>query len=399
MHRGSTHRRGRSLTAAGFIACAALTVLAAPVAAALRANTIVASPLTLTQGTTKTVDVTVTNIGTGGGGEEIGCVTVQVPGAFDTVDASIASLPTGYSWKASISGASGSSVLVKFQSEKGRLVGGAKQEQAVFQVRVTPTGIGTKTWETIAYNDKNCSGGPFPVLPLTFVIVPDVTPTPDPTPQPTPKPTPKPTPAPTPSPTPDPTPQPTPHPTPTDSPTSRPTAPPTPRPTADPTSTAEPTPTATPRPTSAATDQATPGTTPSSSPDPSVASTPAVTPTPDPPPGASPVPASDAGSGGLGGAGGGQAGGGQPPRPSTLPGGPPAPLRYSVGAADDAPVDLAFAAAGSTLGLTWIVPSLTLAVPGLLLVLVVVIQATAGFVWVPVVRRRIGSFGLRGPRR
>ena len=147
-------------------------------------------------------------------------MTVQVPGAFDTVDASIASLPTGYSWKASISGASGSSVLVKFQSEKGRLVGGAKQEQAVFQVRVTPTGIGTKTWETIAYNDKNCSGGPFPVLPLTFVIVPDVTPTPDPTPQPTPKPTPKPTPSPTPAPTPDPTPQPTPHPTPTDSPTS-----------------------------------------------------------------------------------------------------------------------------------------------------------------------------------
>jgi hypothetical protein len=64
----------------------------------------------------------------------------------------------------------------------------------------------------------------------------------------------------------------------------------------------------------------------------------------------------------------------------------------------DVPVDLAFAAAGSTLGLTWIVPSLTLAVPGLLLVLVVVIQATVGFVWVPVVRRRIGSFGLRGPR-
>ena len=77
----------------------------------------------------------------------------------------------------------------------------------------------------------------------------------------------------------------------------------------------------------------------------------------------------------------------------------PSRLRYAVRPPDDARADLAFAAAGSTLGLTWIVPSLTLAVPGLLLVLVVVIQATTGFLWVPVVRRRIGSFGIRGPQR
>ncbi len=390
MGRGSAAVRGRSLTAAAVIACVGMAVLAAPVAAALRSNTIVANPITLTQGTTKTVDLTVTNIGTGGGGEEIGCVTVQVPGAFDTLDASIASLPTGYSWKASISGASGSSVLVRFQSEKGRLVGGAKQEQGVFQVRVTPTGIGTKTWDTIAYNDKNCSGGPFPGLPMAFVIVPDVTPTPDPTPPPTPKPTPKPTPSPTQAPTP----QPTPHPTPTATPTPRPTPPPTPRPTADPT----PTPTVTPPPTPAATDQQVPGGTDTTTPGPSVAPSPTPVSTPEPRPSHTPASSFGPGVGGLGGTGGGPADGGQRPGSSANPGGPPAALRYAVGPGHDAHVDLAFAGAGSTLGLTWIVPSLALGVPGLLLVLVVVIQAMAGFVWVPVVRRRIGSFGIRGPR-
>ena len=81
---------GRRLAVGTFVAGIGLTILAAPVAAALRANTIVADPLILTQGNTKTVDLTVTNVGSGGGGEEIGCVTVQVPGAFDTLDASIA---------------------------------------------------------------------------------------------------------------------------------------------------------------------------------------------------------------------------------------------------------------------------------------------------------------------
>ena len=111
------------------------------------------------------------------------------------------------------------------------------------------------------------------------------------------------------------------------------------------------------------------------------------------------MPPPGSGTGGPGGAAGGQAGGGTEPGPGGGPGGSPAPLRYAVGPPDEASVDLALAGAGSTLGLTWIVPGLTLAVPGLLLVVVVVIQATAGFLWVPVVRRRIGSFGIRVPRR
>ena len=40
-----------------------------------------------------------------------------------------------------------------------------------------------------------------------------------------------------------------------------------------------------------------------------------------------------------------------------------------------------------------------LAVPGLLLVLAVLAQAVGGVLWLPVIRRRIGSFGVGGRRR
>ncbi|MBA2555984.1 MAG: hypothetical protein H0V12_01335 [Chloroflexi bacterium] len=43
----------------------------------------------------------------------------------------------------------------------------------------------------------------------------------------------------------------------------------------------------------------------------------------------------------------------------------------------------------------WLVPGLLLSVPGLLLVLAVGGQAVGGFLWLPLVRRQIGAFGLR----
>jgi hypothetical protein len=47
-------------------------------------------------------------------------------------------------------------------------------------------------------------------------------------------------------------------------------------------------------------------------------------------------------------------------------------------------------------GFAWAVPGLVLSVPGLLLVLVVIgAQALGAFAWLPVVRRRIGVFGIR----
>jgi hypothetical protein len=72
-------------------------------------------------------------------------------------------LPWGCCWKASISGASGSSVLVKFQRE-GRLA--VQTGQVVFCAR-HPHRDGTKTWDTIAYNDSTAArtflGIPWPL--------------------------------------------------------------------------------------------------------------------------------------------------------------------------------------------------------------------------------------------
>ena len=50
-------------------------------------------------------------------------------------------------------------------------------------------------------------------------------------------------------------------------------------------------------------------------------------------------------------------------------------------------------------GFDWAVPGLVLSVPGLLLVLAVIgAQAMSAFAWLPVVRRRIGAFEVRGHR-
>ena len=46
----------------------------------------------------------------------------------------------------------------------------------------------------------------------------------------------------------------------------------------------------------------------------------------------------------------------------------------------------------------WGVPAIVMSVPGLLIVLIVVAQGLGGAAWLPLVRRRIGGFGLRAPR-
>ena len=47
-------------------------------------------------------------------------------------------------------------------------------------------------------------------------------------------------------------------------------------------------------------------------------------------------------------------------------------------------------------GFAWAVPGLVLSVPGLLIVLIAIAaQAFGAFAWLPVVRRRIGGFGVR----
>ena len=61
-------------------------------------------------------------------------------------------------------------------------------------------------------------------------------------------------------------------------------------------------------------------------------------------------------------------------------------------------MDVSLAAMDGLGTLTWAVPGLVVAVPGLLLVVAVLAQALGGAVWLPVIRRRIGAFGLRRRR-
>jgi len=54
---------------------------------------------------------------------------------------------------------------------------------------------------------------------------------------------------------------------------------------------------------------------------------------------------------------------------------------------------------GTLGGLDWAVPALAMSVPGLLLILAILAQLSAGAVWLPIVRRRLGAFGVGRRRR
>jgi len=205
----------------------------------------------------------------------------------------------------------------------------------------------------------------------------------------------KPTPAPTPVPTPAPTPPPTPTPTRTPLPTLP--LPTLPLPTILPTKPPKPTPTPTPDPTLT----------------PSPAPTPPPTPSPSDTPSPTPEPSNQgAGGAGVGGRGSGRTGGsggtGASPRPTHAPTSQPSAAPASPEPAFSMPGQGARAGdrepdaqpvidTGSVVfsGFEWQVPGLLLSVPGLLLVLVVGLQLAGGLAWLPVVRRRLGSFQLR----
>jgi type VI secretion system secreted protein VgrG len=168
-----------------------------------------------------------------------------------------------------------------------------------------------------------------------------------------------------PAPTPKPTPMPTPKPTPV--PTSAPTLKPTPVPTSAPT--ASPTARATQAPTPAPTHRATPAPTTSAS----AASPPA--PSTPPSPGAL-IPPGTVGS--------------PPPRPPTRPTG----FDIPVG------VEGSVALEGGAIGIIgpFVVPGFFAAASGFLLIMLMLAQALGALAWLPVVRRRVGSFGMRPGR-
>ena len=325
-------RRGARTGIAAVSAVLVLALAAGGVAAALRAWTVSASPTSIPVGVQSAVTLTVTNIGAGGGGEEIGCVKFTLPASFNLGSASIVSLPTGKTWTATTSGNT-----VAFISLKGRLVGGTKREPGVFRVVVTPSVGGTYTWTGNAWNDKNCSGGLFPDAESVTITVTRSTPTPAPTPKATPRPTPKPTPRPTP----------------------RPVASPTPFRTSAPARTAAPTPAPSPTPTPAPTPSPTP-------------IAPAVT---------SPSPSLTNGSASRTGSG------------LRVPGAAGSGETSAVAAA--AQMALASTRLSGLGALTWAVPGLVLSVPGVLLIVLILAQSLGGLTWLPIVRRSIGSYGRR----
>lgn len=76
-------------------------------------------------------------------------------------------------------------------------------------------------------------------------------------------------------------------------------------------------------------------------------------------------------------------------------------LSSGHGPAAEHPIDLTaavFTPFGDTFD--WAVPGLVISVPGLLLIVVAILVQTLGaLAWLPVVRRRIGGFGLGAGRR
>jgi hypothetical protein len=334
--------------------------MAAPSAVlAARAWTIARSPATVPVGLQTPITLTVQNVGGNSGGDEITCVIVDVSASFAISSFAVVSVKgvtsaASHGWQA-YSSTSGGTTRIAFKnpSDKNPLVGLPVGDSATFRVTGTASAVGTLSWTATAFDkpgsaeSTTCGSGQFPTIGLTFTVSGSSTPPP------TPAPTPRPTPAPTPRPTG------TPGPTPV----------PTPRPTVTPASTIAPTPPAgsgrTPAPTVSARPSGTP--TPAAS-----LHLDAATPVPTRAPAlsqvASPAASSDPGSVG----------------------------QITVGRRDRgdgsgdqiAGLGAAISTAFLQLGLLgWTVPAVALGVPGLLVLLVVVLQLAGGAAWLPIARR------------
>jgi hypothetical protein len=337
--------------------------------------TIARTPASIVAGVPTAIDVTATNVA---GGSSVGCVRLQVPAAFAVDAVGVDSVQPSHVWTADAptAGPSGSTIVQVHGVTDGDVLKN-DGDVVAFHVTVIGTAVGTYTWPAESRDHANCSSGIDTASITVSITGGAATPTPIPTLTATPTPRPTATPTRPPSPTPIPTPTP------------RPTATPTPQPT--PTAVPSPTPAVTPSPSPTATASPTPEPTATVSPEPSPSATPIGSASPTPAgsdPGSTTGPTAAPG-GGIGTASGGSPAGGG----STAAGG------YVVGLDPTSKGDLTLAtsAMASLDGIVWAVPSLVLTVPGLLLVLAVLAQIIAGAAWLPVVRRKVGSF-IRGPR-
>jgi hypothetical protein len=370
-------------------------------------------------------DVLVTVVNTAdndGDFDSIGCIRISIPAQFAVSSASMTFVSPGHIWSAS-TGSSGETIVeAKATDDLGSLRGQPEADKLVLRISVAGSVPGSYSWTADEYGSTDCSNGHHQTVSLPMAISAAAPPKPavrafddeddedDEDPTPTPVPTPTPTPVPTPTPTPVPTPTPTPLPTPTPTPTPVPPSPvpspvpgteATPTPTPTPKATRAPTPTRTPEP------RATPAVghaPPPARPAPTVPAAPSPTPTPTPTPlEANLLPPSP------------QSGSSPSGRPISRPtapvvrpdkpqlGGMPSieanfivPTGGVAGSIGDfSDVGLAAASLGGLGMFLWAVPSLVLSVPGVLVVVIIMAQAVGGFAWLPLVRRKIGGFGLR----
>lgn len=348
---------------AGMVAAMLGVALALPpAAAALLVWTLVATPLAATAGQLTTFTLTATN---GDLLTELGCLEVNLPASYQNVTAFGASASNGDDWTAS---AGGTNVVVHSLSGGGRL---ELLQTVTFKISARPTVAGLTTWPNHAHRDQGCSGADEAGLPLAITVL---LPTPTPTPEPTPRPTLLPTPT---------------APPPTLSPTLPLPSLPVP---------SLPLPTlplpSLPQPSSSAPATVSPTPAPGTSDSPRSSPTPAPgasvgAPTPTASVAAAPSASSGADGGPASPSGGSTDSGGGDPE-SHLPS-----IRF-----EERQLDLGGASVGLFAGVEiWAVPAATIAVPGLLVLLWVALQAAGAIAWIPAVRRLKGKSGPSGRTR
>jgi hypothetical protein len=304
----------------------ALAAAALPaIASAALLWTLVAVPLTTTVNVSTTFTLTATNLDA----TELGCLEVDLASSF-VIEA--LGTPTASNGEAWASSRTGNAVFVHSLSGGGRL---HLSQSVQFSIRAHATAAGTYLWPSFGQRPQDCSKTFQAGVSLSVTVLPAIvaTPTPTPTPEPTATLRPTGTPAPTASVAPTPTPTPI-----LPLPSIGLPGLPTPTPTL-PTGTLTPDPSAT------------------------------ATPTPDPT--SSSVAVTPGGSSGSGGTAGGQA----------LVVARPIDNREDVAGLSLAGLELLGA------DYAWIVPSALVGTPGVIIILVVLLQAIGAFAWIPAVRR------------
>jgi hypothetical protein len=148
------------------------------------------SPGSLVEGAATNVTVTVTD-----GSEMIGCVVVQVPAGFAVLSAGVTSVPAGTSWTTAVTGSAPTRVSFSASSNAGRLNSGGS---AVFAIRVVASQGPLPAWTVAAYKgitvDSTQLAGAPAAQPKPFTIRPAGGPTPTPVSTPPPSPSATPTP-------------------------------------------------------------------------------------------------------------------------------------------------------------------------------------------------------------